>query len=113
MDLIKGSPVTLIRHRVGRDAHGRAVGAETRETVENALVAPVNSQSESVQGDGMTAQMYVPRAYAADMTGCEVEAGGVRYAVVGTPTAYPPDLTPGPWDRVALLSRATERGCGA
>ena len=113
MDLIRGDPVTVIRRASGRDAHGRPTGAETAETVANALVAPVNSQSESVQGDGQTAQMYVPRGYTADLAGCDVVAGGVRYSVVGVPTAYPSRLTPGPWDRVALLSRAAERGAGS
>lgn len=50
-------------------------------------------------------RLHFPKAYDASLAGCEVEVAGRRYAVVGDPIGYMPELTPGPFNRPVTARR--------
>ena len=107
-----GEPVEVVEPRVARDALGRPARSESRRLVGNVLLAPPDTSSMAQLDADVCLVAYWPKSDPGDLRGRDVVARAGRFSVVGEPSAYPADLTPGPWDRVVRLRRAAEDGGG-
>ncbi len=108
--MIRGEAVTLYRRVEGEeDEMGEPVTTWEAETVENVLWSQGGSDG---LGDGTRplgtddeVTVHFPKSYAAGVANCEIEVGGIRYAVVGDPMGHMESLTPGAWNRPVTCRR--------
>ena len=112
MALIKGIPVVLItKSETGRDAFNRPITEETRETVENVLVAPLSQTDTDVIGelslDGKHAryQLGIPKGDDHQWENAVVEFFGQRWRASGFVTEGIDALIPLDWNRKVVVER--------
>lgn len=109
MSLIKGEQVAVIRREMARDELGEpAEGEETREVVENVVVAPGStSDLDASRPDGVTVTytLCFPKTFSGELRGCSIEVRGIEYEVVGDPQRYTPESTPGEWNLTVEVTR--------
>lgn len=108
--MITGISVTIIRPTEGTvDRFGDEVPGETRESVNNVLVAPGGDSGSTddleaarVDGDVLSLQVHFPKTYTGNLRGCQLELPAPwdafnPYRIVGNPTPYIDANTPTPW----------------
>lgn len=82
-------------------------GNETAEympmqTLRNVLVAPYSSQDLGAarpDGDATIMTFHFPKTYIGRLKGCRIGWGGRFWDVIGDPSPYSKDSTPGVWNR--------------
>lgn len=112
MALLKGIPVVLIsKTETGRDAFNRPIVTETRETVENVLVAPLSQADTdiinelSLSGKGARYQMAIPKGDTHKWEDAEVEFFGERWKTAGFTTMGIDALIPLDWNKKVVVER--------
>ena len=112
MAILKGIPIVLItKTETGRDDFNRPIMAETRETVENVLVAPVSQTDVAVinelaiNGKKAIYQLAIPKGDTHGWDDAEVEFFGERWKTVGFSTQGIEALIPLDWNRKVLVDR--------
>ena len=112
MGMIKGITITLItRVSSGKDAFNRQIETETREEVENVLVAPVSQNggeilSElSMNGKMARYQLAIPKGDTHNWEDCIVEFFGQRWQSIGFSTIGIEDMIPLEWNRKVVVER--------
>ena len=112
MGHLRGITVTLItKTAAGKDAFNRTIETETRETVENVLVAPISQSGEeiltelSMNGKKARYQMAIPKGDTHNWEDCEVEFFGERWKSIGYSTIGIEDLIPLDWNRKVVVER--------
>lgn len=108
--MIRGEDVTVLRKSAsGTDEMGEPIIAWVSEEVENVLweQGSANNIGDPTRPDGTIddVTIHLPKTYTTSVKGAEVEINGVRYAVIGDPIGYMPDLTPGAWNRPVTCRR--------
>lgn len=110
--LLKGIQIVLItKTAAGTDAFNRPIETETRETVENVLVAPLSQTGEeivselSLNGKKAKYQMAIPKGDSHNWEDVEVEFFGCRWKSIGFSTIGIEDLIPLDWNRKVLVER--------
>lgn len=102
--MIIGETVTLERYTTGQpDAMGDPVLIPATENIENVLVQPgaTDDLPASTRPDGITVvyTLHFPKGLESyDFRGCRIEVRGDWMEVVGDPTYYAPENTPGAWN---------------
>lgn len=104
MGLIKGITVTLVdRQKSGVDGFNHPVYDETEVTVDNVLVAPVNTDDvtskTNLSGKEAKYVLAIPKSDNHEWTGCKVRFFGHTWKVVGFPLRGIEDLIPLDWNR--------------
>ena len=110
---IKGIAVTLITKTATgeKDPFNRPIETESRETVENVLVAPVaQSDTEiigelSMNGKKAKYQLGIPKGDTHNWDDCEIEFFGQRWKSVGFSTEGIEELIPLDWNRKVVVER--------
>lgn len=96
-----GNRITVhVPVEVGRDAFNAAIHEFRPVTVDDVLVAPGSTVGLGTdRPDGMESKlvMHFPASFTASLRGCEVDALGARWAVVGDPLPFP--KSPTRWNR--------------
>lgn len=112
MAILKGIPVVLIsKTETGKDAFNRPITAETRETVENVLVAPLSQTDTdiinelSLNGKEARYQLAIPKGDTHLWEDAEVEFFGERWKTCGFPTLGIDALIPLDWNRKVVVER--------
>ena len=112
MALLKGIPVVLItKSSTERDAFNRPITTETRETVDNVLVAPISQTAVaiinelSLNGKKARYQLAIPKGDTHNWEDAEVEFFGERWKAVGFSTMGIEDLIPLDWNRKVVVER--------
>ena len=112
MALLKGIPVILItKTETGKDAFNHPITTETRETVENVLVAPLSQTDVAVinelamNGKKAKYQLAIPKGDTHSWEDAEVEFFGERWKTVGFSTLGIEELIPLDWNRKVLVDR--------
>ena len=88
------------RWQSGNDESGRPTWEVSRREVPGVLLEPVSSEDTDAQrGGGSTrrARAHFPKGHAEPLAGCDVVIGGETWHVVGDPTPFMPENTPGPF----------------
>lgn len=103
--------VLITKDSSGRDAFNRPILTETRETVENVLVAPL-SQTDvaiiselSLNGKKARYQLAIPKGDSHSWEDAEVEFFGERWKTVGFTTMGIEDLIPLDWNKKVVVER--------
>lgn len=112
MAILKGIPVVLItKTSTEKDAFNRPIETETRDTVENVLVAPL-SQTDveiinelSLNGKKARYQLAIPKGDNHKWEDAEVEFFGERWKTTGFSTIGIDDLIPLDWNRKVVVER--------
>ena len=109
---LKGITVVLITKTAsGRDGFNRPIEVETREEVENVLVAPLSQGSDeilnelSLTGKKAKYQLGIPKGDTHNWEDCEVEFFGERWRSIGFSTMGIEDMIPLDWNRKVLVER--------
>lgn len=107
---MEGLPIAVWRKsKSGADEMGDPIVTWASETVDNVLYGPTRSSSVSEayrpEGTVDTMTAVFPKSYTQSLAGCELEAMGHRWKVIGDPEAYPKELTPGKWNRSVIARR--------
>ena len=109
--MITGEKVTLERYTKGPpDAMGDPVLIPATENIENVLVQPgaTDDLPASTRPDGVTVAytLHFPKGMeSVDFRGCRIEVRGEWMEVVGDPTYYAPENTPGAWNYPVEVKR--------
>ena len=106
--MIRGETV-LVKHRLKsdtEDSQGNSAPSHEKlgTAVEDVLVAPGATSDivDSIRPDGkqIAFTLYLPKGYEHDLTSALIYVRGERFAVVGSPRPWCPDMTPGRWNLV-------------
>ena len=109
--MITGEKVTLERYTKGPpDAMGDLVLISTTEDIENVLVQPGTTDDLTVgnRPDGVTVvyTLHIPKGYETySFRECRLKVRGEWMEVVGAPTYYAPENTPGAWNYPVEVKR--------
>lgn len=114
--MITGETVTLERYTKGPpDAMGDPVLISATENIENVLVQPGVTEDVASKGnsasnrpDGITVvyTLHFPKGLESyDFRGCRIKVRGDWMEVVGDPTYYAPENTPGAWNYPVEVKR--------
>lgn len=112
MALLKGIPVVLItKTETGKDAFNRPILEESRETVENVLVAPLSQTDTdivnelSLNGKGARYQLGIPKGDTHSWEDADVEFFGHRWKTSGFVTEGIEALIPLEWNKKVVVER--------
>ncbi len=112
MGCLKGITITLItKTETGKDPFNNPIETETREEVENVLVAPVSQNGGeilnelSMNGKKARYQLGIPKGDAHNWEDCIVEFFGERWKSIGFSTIGIEDLIPLDWNRRVVVER--------
>ena len=112
MAQLKGIPVDLyVKTSTETDAFNRPIVTETKETVENVLVAPLSQTGEeiiselSMNGKKVKYQLAIPKGDTHSWEDSDVEFFGVRWHTIGFSTIGIEDMIPLDWNRKVLVER--------
>ena len=109
--MIIGETVTLERYTKGQpDAMGDPVLIPATENIENVLVQPgaTDDLPASTRPDGVAVAytLHFPKGMeSVDFRGCRIKVRGDWMEVVGDPTYYAPENTPGAWNYPVEVKR--------
>lgn len=107
--MIRGTQVTVIFKTADSvDDMNMPVYSESRETVEDVLVGPSSTDDtpggQRQAGDRTEIALYFPKTFTRSLRGCEVEAVGKTWRVLGNPQPYMDVNTPTRWNRKAIVA---------
>lgn len=108
--LIKGEPVVLIEQiEVGRDEFNAPIYTEERHTVENVLIAPINTAEQTdrtnLTGAIINYELGIPKGDNHEWNDSIVEFWGQKWLTVGTPIKGIERMIPLEWNKKVRVKR--------
>lgn len=115
--MLRGIPMTVWRKsKTGVDEMGEDTYVWISEIVENVLYGPTKSDrltgisgrlpgGTRPQGTDDTITAHFPKTYTESLAGCQLEAYGRRWDVLGDPSAHLDHLVRGKWNRTVAARK--------
>lgn len=112
--MLRGKPMTVWHKTVdGSDGMGEPTVKWVPETVDNVLWGPTKSDrlknisgqlgsGARPEGTEDTITAHFPSVYTKSLAGCQLEAYGRRWNVLGDPPSHLSNLVPGKWNRTVV-----------
>ncbi len=113
--MLKGETIVLINKvRTGEDPFHKPIYTESRETIENVLIAPAQEQeildALNLTGRKAVYTLAIPKGDTHIWEDRDVEFFGHKWHTIGMPTEGIEEMIPLKWNRKVRVERYGEKG---